>query len=307
MNTVLVTGAGGFIGRFFVGDLVEKGYRVIGVDISPSPFYENPRITYYTADVSDYVKLNKIFAKHKPDAIVHLAAMLADSCENDPVNATRVNIVATQNLIELAITHGIERFVFISSAAVYHPDTPEPVKEEDAGEPVSFYGVTKYTGELIGLWYYRKGLIDFRALRPTVVFGPGRFRGPSAEYSSMVVERALRGEKVIVRNPDDRVNYIYVRDVSSALIKLLEADKVSHRSYNAGGFVSKVLDFVEMVKKYLKFEYSIEPGPSVRYPAVVDDSRLKSELGWKPEYLYERAIEDYIETARKGSKLFSVY
>lgn len=307
MNTILVTGAGGFIGRFFVGDLVERGYKVVAVDLMPSPFYENPKITYYTTDISDFIKLNKIITKHKPDAVVHLAAMLADACESDPVSATRVNIVATQNLLELSVTHGIEKFVFISSAAVYHPDTPEPVREEDAGKPVSFYGVTKYAGELIGLWYLRRGLIDFRALRPTVVFGPGRFRGPSAEYSSLVIERALRGEKVIVRNPDDRVNYIYVRDVSSALLKLLEADKVHFRIYNAGGFVSKVLDFVEMVRKYLRFEYSVEPGPSVRYPAMVDDSKLRSELGWKPEYVYERSIEDYIETAKKGSRFFNVY
>ena len=308
MTNVVVTGGGGFIGRFVVEKLVEKGYSVVSLDISPSPFKPHPRIQHHVVDITNTHALNKIFAKYKPEAIIHLAALLADACERDPVRATRVNIDATQDLIELSITHGVSRFVFISSASVYHPDSPEPVKEEYAGKPVSYYGVTKYTGELIGLWYARQGLIDFRVLRPTVVFGPGRFRGPSAEYSSLIIENALRGEKVVVKNPEDMVNYIYVRDVAEALILLLEAEKAPSRVYNAGGFACKVIEFVDLVKKYIPtLKYEISPQPTVRYPAVVDDSRARSELGWSPKYLYERAIEDYLETVRKGSPYFEIY
>jgi len=303
--SVLVTGGGGFIGRFLVEGLIDKGYSVVSIDKGLSPFRDHPKLTYYVADVSDVIAINKIFARHKPVAVIHLAALLADACEIDPVLAMRVNIDSTQYLLELSITHGVEKFIFMSSAAVYHPDTPEPVREEDAGKPVSYYGVTKYTGELIGLWYARKGLIDFRALRPTVVFGPGRFRGPSAEYSSLILEKGLKGEKIIVRNPEDRVNYLYVRDTVNALIALLEAEKAPSRVYNAGGFVSKVIDFVELVKKYIPtLDYEVQPAPAVRYPAIVDDSRARRELGWSPKYVYDKAIEDYIETYRKGSALF---
>ena len=252
--------------------------------------------------------MNSILAKHRPDAVVHLAALLADACEQDPISATKVNIVATQDLIELSIIHGVRRFIFMSSASVYHPQTPEPVREEDAGKPVSYYGVTKYTGELVGLWYWSKGLIDFRALRPTVVFGPGRFRGPSAEYSSLLVEAALRGEKAIIKNPEDRVNYIYVRDVSSALIALVEAEGVSYRAYNAAGFVCGVKEFAELIRKYVpSFQYEIKLAEAVRYAAVIDDSRLRQEFGWRPLYTYEKAIEDYIETSRRGEELFRIY
>jgi len=296
-----VTGGGGFIGRFLVEKLIEKGYSVVSASLEPSPFHEHPKLVYISGDVTDVIFMNKIFLKYKPSVVIHLAALLADTCENNPVAATRVNIDATQNLIELSITHGVEKFVFMSSASVYHPDTPEPVKEEYAGKPVSYYGVTKYTGELIGLWYARKGLIDFRALRPTVVFGPGRFKGPSAEYSSLIIENALRGEKVIIKNPEDRVNYIYVRDTVDALVALMEAEKTPSRVYNAGGFVSKVIEFAELVRKYIPtLKYEIQPQPTVRYPAVVDDSKIRSEIGWTPKYLYEKAIEDYIETYRKG-------
>lgn len=305
---VLVTGGGGFIGRFLVAELVKRGYHVTVIDRLPSPFKETSRISYYVADIAAPLAVNKIMIKHKPSTVIHLAAMLADACEQDPLAATRVNIEATHNLVELSIAHGAERFVFMSSASVYHPDTPEPVKEEDAGKPVSYYGVTKYAGELIGMWYARRGLIDFRALRPTVVFGPGRFRGPSAEYSSLIIEKALQGEKVVVKNPEDRVNYIYVRDTVDALVRLAEAERAPSRVYNAGGFVSRVMDFVMLVKKYVpSLEYEVLPQQAVRYPAVVDDTRIRTELGWAPRYLYEKAIEDYVETARRGEELFSVY
>ncbi|MEM0014945.1 MAG: NAD(P)-dependent oxidoreductase [Zestosphaera sp.] len=308
--TYLITGAGGFIGRFLVEKIVlELGEPVVALDRIPvSPFKNHPKIKYLTGDVSDVITVSKVMCKYRPRVIYHLAALLADACEADPITALRVNIDATQYLIDLGAAHGVEKFIFMSSEGVYHPDTPEPVKEEQAGNPPIYYGVAKYVGELIGLWYSRKGYIDFRALRPTVVFGPGRFRGPSAEYSSIIIESALRGETAIIKNPDDRVNYIYVRDTVNALIKLGEAEKAPSRVYNAGGFVSKVIDFAEMVRKYIpSLKYEVRPQPTVRYPAVVDITRAMNELGWRPEYLHEKAIEDYIETARKGSELFNIY
>lgn len=308
--TYLITGAGGFIGRFLVEKIVEELREdVVAVDRIPtSPFLDHPKVRYFAVDVTDVIALNKLFTKFKPEVVFHLAALLADACEADPNLALRVNIDATQSLLELSVTHGAKKFIFMSSEAVYHPDAPEPVREDQAGNPVTYYGVTKYAGELIGLWYARKGLIDFRALRPTVVFGPGRFRGPSAEYSSLIIENALRGMTVVLKNPDDRVNYIYVRDTVSALLRLSLAERAPSRVYNAGGFVSKVIEFTELVKRYIPtLRYEIRPQPTIRYPAVVDYTRATEELGWRPEYLNERAIEDYLETVKRGSKVFNVY
>jgi len=238
--------------------------------------------------------------------VFHLAALLADTCE-DPVMATNVNIVATQALLELSTHYGVDRFIYVSSISVYPPDAPEPVREEYAGRPRYFYGITKYAGELIGLWYPEKGYINFRAQRPTVVFGPGRYKGPSAEYSSRIIEGALKGETIVIRDLEAPVNYIYVRDVVEALIRLLEVEKASSRVYNAGGLVSKILDFALLVKKYIpNLRYEIRPSPIFRYPAVIDITRARSELGWTPKYLYERAIEDYLETYEMGSRIFKI-
>lgn len=305
---VVVTGGRGFIGRFIVEKLVEKGYTVVATGLGLSPFKEHPRIVYRAVDVTDVLAMNRLLAEYKPEAVIHAAALLADVCEENPVKCFNVNVAATQSLLELSIAHKVQRVVFLSSVAVYGTDVPEPVKEEYAGKPNLYYGVTKYASELIGLWYARKGLIDFRAVRPTIVFGPGRFRGPSARYSSDIVEAALRGEKVVVRDPGMRVNYVYVRDVAEAVVAVLEAEKAPSRIYNVPGFTCTVAEFVELVKKFFpEMKVEIEPGQYVRYPAVYDYTKIRSEIGWSPKYLYEKSIEDYIETVRRGSPVFEIY
>ncbi|MFB6491515.1 MAG: NAD-dependent epimerase/dehydratase family protein [Thermoproteus sp. AZ2] len=302
---VLVTGGSGHIGKFVVERLVKAGHEVIALGRVKNPFKPAKGLTYLSLDITNAEAIDKALAEYRPDAVVHLAAALADDCERDPAYCLEVNVTALQRLLDSSIRRGVGRFVFMSSQGVYDPDAPEPVKEESAGRPILMYGITKYCGELIGLWYARRGLIDFRALRPSVVFGPARFRGPSAEYSSLIIERALKGEKVVIKNPNDRVNYIYVRDVAEATLKLLEAPSAPSRVYNAGGFAMTVLEFVNMVKKFFpNMEYVVEPGWTTRYPAAIDNGRIERELGWRPQYLYEKAVEDYIRTVKEGSDVF---
>ncbi len=303
----LVTGAGGFIGKFLTQQIALGGDEVVALGRSASPFKEHPRLTYVQADVSDGEAMAKLFSDFKFDVVVHLAAMIADECEADPSSALRVNVDATQNLMELSVKQGVGKFVFMSSQSVYDPDTPEPVREEQAGHPVLLYGITKYYGEMVGLWYQRKRGLDFRALRPSVVFGPTRYKGPSAEFSSKVIEKAIRGGKLIVKNPNDRVNYLYVRDVVDAVIRLAKADNAPARVYNAGGFATTVLDFVKAVKeRYPSLDYEVQPEPTVRYPVVIDNGRIERELGWKPKYDLSKSVEDYAATLQRGEPLFSV-
>jgi len=303
----LVTGAGGFIGKFLVTDLIRRGDQVIAVGRSPSPFRQHPALNYVRADVSDFLEMNDVFLEYKPEIVFHLASLIADECEADPSAALSVNVKGTQGLMHLASAHGVKRFVFMSSQSVYDPDAREPVSEEQAGHPLLLYGITKYYGEMIGLWYARKGLLDFRALRPSVVFGPTRYKGPSAEFSSLIIERALRGEKVVVKNPDDRVNYLYVRDAVEAAVKLAFAERAPSRVYNAGGFTTTVMGFIQEVKRFVpSLEYEITRSETVRYPSVIDNSRAQTELGWSPRYGLKESIGDYIATLKKGEELFSV-
>jgi UDP-glucose 4-epimerase len=304
----LVTGATGFMGKFLVERLVEEGEDVIATGrASTSPFKPNPRVKYMEMDVSDPLAVDRVLSRHRPEVVYHLAALVADVCEVDPSSCSRVNIRGTQNLIELSANHGVNKFVFMSSQSVYDPSAPEPVREEAAGHPVLFYGITKYSGEMMGLWYSRKGIMDFRALRPSVVFGPTRFRGPSAQFSSHIVEKALRGEEVLIRNPNDRVNYLYVRDAVEATFRLGKAKSAPSRIYNAGGFTMTVLEFAEMVRTLIPgLRYKVEARETVRYPAVIDNERAERELGWTPRYLKEESIRDYLETLRRGSAIFNL-
>ncbi|BBD73264.1 UDP-glucose 4-epimerase-like protein [Sulfodiicoccus acidiphilus] len=300
----LVTGASGFMGKFLVERLANAG-EVIATGRSSSPFKRG--VKYVKLDVSDREEVDRVFSEYRPDVVFHMAALMADACESNPTEAFRVNVRGTENLLEASSKYGAKRFVFASSISVYGLDVPRPVREEHAGKPSLLYGVTKYYGEMVGLWYDRKGLLEFRAVRPSVVFGPGRVRGPSSQYSSAIVDAALRGEKVVIRNPDDRVNYIYVRDAVEVTARLGEIASAPSKVYNAGGFSCTVMEFVEAVREIVPgTQYVISPSPSVKYVTEIDNTLAERELGWRPRFDLRKSIEDYVNTVKRGSDVFTL-
>lgn len=297
---VLVTGAAGFIGKHLITRLSRVAGphdSIIGLDkISmPQEFNSVKGVTYIRADLEDRESLLAIFKEHKPDIVIHLAAVLADRCEEDPDLCISSNVVGLNNVLKASSISGVSRIVFASSISVYNPQVPEPVKEEYAGNPVTLYGITKYFGELLGFWYFRRTGIGFIALRFPVVFGPGRSSGLSATYSSKIVEDAFKYGKIEVKNPDDTVNYLFVSDAVEALVKAMLKEGRLSGAYNIGGFVSSVRDFVKLVKESLQ-SIKVEEKPTFKspWPALFDSSRAEKELGWRPAIDLKRAIEIYI-------------
>jgi len=300
----LVTGANGFMGKYLVERLLQDGKSVLATGRSESPFFNVPNLTYVHMDVSKVDEVNEVFRKYKPEVVFHLAAVIADVCESDPDQAFRVNVRGTENLLQASQRQG-SRFVFISSISVYSNDEPQPVREEQGGKPCLLYGITKYYGELVGLWYWRRMGLDFRAVRPGVIFGAGRTRGPSSRYSSAIIDAAIRGEEYVITNPESRVNYIYVRDAVEVTSRLGEVKETPSRVYNAGGFSTTVKEFAEVVRElFPSFVYRVSPSPTVSYVSEVDNSRAEKELDWRPKFDLRGSIKDYARTAKEGSKIF---
>jgi UDP-glucuronate 4-epimerase len=184
-QTIVVTGAAGFIGSHLVERLLERGDRVIGID-NFDPFY--PRAlkeqnlasalahdgySFVEADCAEADQMRA--ALDRPiDAIVHLAARAGVRPSiADPLGYTRANIVATQVLLEVARERGINRFIFGSSSSVYGNNEKVPFSEDDpVDRPISPYAATKRACEVICHAYHHLYGMGILSLRFFTVYGP---------------------------------------------------------------------------------------------------------------------------------------
>jgi UDP-glucuronate 4-epimerase len=185
-QTIVVTGAAGFIGSHLVERLLERGDRVVGID-NFDPFYPralkdrnlapalaNDRYTFIEADCAEPEQIRNALAGHVVDAVVHLAAKAGVRPSiADPLAYTRANIVATQVLLEAASQRGIKRFIFGSSSSVYGNNEKVPFSETDSVDrPISPYAATKRAGEVLCHAYHHLHGMGILSLRFFTVYGP---------------------------------------------------------------------------------------------------------------------------------------
>ena len=184
-NRALVTGAAGFIGSHLVDSLLRDGWRVTALD-NLDPFYDrNIKLAniqkhrecgnyrFVEGDIRDRGALRSL-PEQDIEVIAHLAAKAGVRPSiQDPVSYQEVNVLGTQNLLELARERGVRQFVFASSSSVYGVNPRVPWREDDAVLlPISPYASSKVSAELLGHVYSRLFGIRFLALRFFTVYGP---------------------------------------------------------------------------------------------------------------------------------------
>jgi nucleoside-diphosphate-sugar epimerase len=297
---VLVTGGAGFIGSYLVPALLDAGMEVVVFDLAPEPKALAPvreRITYVRGDLGSTADLYRVMLTHRPEGVFHLGAILAGPCEENSVQGFKVNFLSTQTLLDAALAVRVKKFFMVSSISVFGRDVSEPVGDQAVKNPETIYGQTKLASEHLLLWYARKHGLDTRALRFTWVFGPGRTTGITALYSSLVLDAIARGEVLTIPNPDERGDWLYIRDAVKAILTLWNARELKQRIYNVAGGVHSIREAVEIARK-VRPDAQVnlqEGGKSLSpYPAAYDDTVARREIGWAPDYGLEKAVREHI-------------
>lgn len=310
---ILVTGAGGWLGSAIVEALLKRGDVVIATDIAVSPAISalvahHPQLTTAIADLGEWHQVVRLFETHRPDAVIHAAAIVGVVQAADvPIKAQRVNVEGSINLFEAMRLGGVKRVIHISTEETYG-DFRAPVIDEDHPQtPLSVYGLTKLAAEHYGRVYSREHGLECINVRTCWVYGPHL---PRLRMPRTFVEAALRGEPF--HQPDGgafAVDQVYIDDTVAGALLALDKAKHTYDAYNiATGVAPTLRDTAEAVNRAIPGA-RITVGDNGPYhhggrilsalKGALDISRARTELGYAPRYDLQSGIEATIVATRE--------
>jgi dTDP-glucose 4,6-dehydratase len=306
---ILVTGGAGFIGTSVVRHLLMDGETVINLDkltyAGSNPplgkLGEGGRYTLEVADIADADALQRIFAKHRPDAVMHLAAEThVDRSIDGPDAFIETNLVGTFRLLEATREYlhakpaprGF-RFLHVSTDEVYGSLATGAASEGAAYHPASPYAASKAGADhLVRAWGMTYGL-PLISTNCTNNYGPWQF---PEKLVPLMILNAIEGKQLPVYGAGlNRRDWLYVEDHAAALTLVLRHGEAGETYNIAGGEERANIDLVRAVCAILDDELphsahrpheqlisfvADRPGHDLRY--AIDDSKLRRELGWRP-------------------------
>jgi nucleoside-diphosphate-sugar epimerase len=317
-STVLVTGGTGFIGSYVAKDLVEHGHDVVAFDLSTDErILEKVGVADEVAtrrgDVSDPTDVVSAVADTGTTHIVHLAALLTNTAEENPRAAMNVNVEGTSNVFEAARTldDQVERVAWASSAAIYAPPHNYDdggdwwVTEDDLTYPDTLYGATKEYNEHQARVYREEYGVSDVALRPTVAYGPYRETGGSA-FLANIIEKPALGEPFEVDYGTEEIDWQHVADIAQAFRLAAFADEsdLTQRVYNVRGELASVRDAAETVEGILPdADIVVNDDGELPWTQRLDMTAIQEDLGYDPEYDLETGFRHYVNVLRKENGL----
>jgi len=296
---ILVTGGAGFIGSHFIEEVIKnRGLsKVIVLDNLTTGKVENlpddNRVFFIHGDITNRNTIDLIFQEYEIDYIVHFAAISSVQASIDnPILSHKVNFDATLYLIEKArCSKSIKRLLYASSAAVYGDNPILPCSEDSMINPVSPYGIDKYSAERYIINSVRLYKVPATAFRFFNVYGPRQ--NPSSPYSGVIsifIDRILNdnGKIIIYGDGNQTRDFIFVTDVVKFMIFCLSHEKTIGEVYNVG--VGCGVNLKEIVKvcgdvfgKKLNIQYANAREGDIRH-SYSDISKLRS-IGYSNPFL----------------------
>jgi UDP-glucose 4-epimerase len=314
-NRVLVTGAAGFIGSHTVDRLIADGHEVIGIDdlstgneSNLSGVANEPKFTLERFDVTDADHLTQVVARFRPDAIIHLAALVSVPMgESDPRLNYKLNIQATHEICEAARAHAVKRIVFSSSAAVYGDCADLPLNESSPTDSVSQYGWAKRISEQMLASYGTSFGIQSVCFRYFNVYGPRQ--DPASPYSGVVSifsDRYRAGQQVTIFGDGAQSrDFVYVGDVAQANVLAATAPSIPSTSIILNcctGTSTSLLDLISTLNKI----YSGVPAPEHQEDRTGDikhslgnPTRIGEIFQLIPGTAFEDGLKALLESTRK--------
>ncbi len=319
---ILVTGGAGFIGSAVVRLAASRGHEIVNCDAltyaacldNVAEVASSDSYAFEHVDIRDRAALDAVFERHKPDAVMHLAAEShVDRSIDGPSDFIETNITGTFNMLEASRSYWTKagkpeafRFHHISTDEVYGSLGAEGMfTEETPYDPRSPYSASKAASDhLVNAWHETFSL-------PVVLTNCSNNYGPfhfPEKLVPVVILNALAGKDIPIYGKGDNIrDWLYVEDHADALLLVLEKGKLG-RSYNIGGenertnlqLVETLLTILDEKRPKAEGSYKDQitfvadrPGHDQRY--AIDPTRIREELGWRPSVTVEEGLEKTVQ------------
>lgn len=225
-QTVLVTGGCGFIGSHTSDRLIRDGNNVVVIDDLSTGTKNNlsTGAHFQCGSVVDRSFVERVFDEFEINAIIHEASHINTNVKTeDPKLDVSTNVMGTINLIEMALKHNIDKFVFASSTAVYGHHVPFPAKEDGATKPVHSYGIAKLCAEQFIHYYGNTHGFKANIARYGNIYGPRQPIYGEVGVIAIFSDRIINSQPLTVFGDGDHLrDYLYIDDAVDATIQLLD-------------------------------------------------------------------------------------
>ncbi|MBN2301066.1 MAG: NAD-dependent epimerase/dehydratase family protein [Lentisphaerae bacterium] len=327
---ILLTGGCGFIGHHVVSALHSQGADVVILDSFnfhvKLPVYHNfirQRMSIIEktgypiieADTRDMAALIRIFKEHRPEKIVHMAAIPSAALVTaDPVDGFDNNLTATRNMLEASRTFSdnIKQFIYFSSSMAYGEFTANMVTEDSPCNPINIYGASKLSSEFLIKAYHSTFNIPYTILRPSALYGP---RCINRRVTQLFIEAAIMDQPLIIMDDgSDRLDFTYIDDLVQGVCLAITEDGALNETFNLTyGDSRTIIELVKLLRASfpnLKTEFRVRDKTIPRRGTLSID-KAKRKLGYRPEWPLEKGypkminwyIENHIDKElRKGKK-----
>ena len=324
---ILVTGAAGFIGFHTARALLDRGDEVVGLD-NLNPYYDvklkearlaelapRNRFSFVEADLADKPAIDAVFAGHRPERVIHLAAQAGVRHSiTHPDSYIQSNLVGFANILEACRHASVDHLVFASSSSVYGANTHTPFSVHDnVDHPVSLYAATKKSNELMAHTYAHLFGVPTTGLRFFTVYGPwGR---PDMALFTFT-RKILAGEPIDVFNDGNNArDFTYIDDVVEGVVRVVDripepnphwsgdapdpgSSSAPYRLYNIGNHSPvPLMDFIACIetalgRKAAKTFLPAQPGDvPITYADVKD---LEADFGFAPKTPIDQGIAKFV-------------
>jgi len=316
--SILITGAAGFIGFHIASEYLKSGEDVVLVDnfntyyptslkeLRASILEKEFGQSIIRMDLSNYDNVCKLISTNSIGTVIHLAAQAGIRIPLSKSTAyIDSNLVGFSNIASLAAVAKIPHVIYASSSSVYGNSTPAPYKEDHVPlQPLSFYGATKLSNEILAESITKNSETKFTGLRFFTAYGP--FGRPDMAYFRIATALLHNKTFELFGDGSIRRDFTYIQDLVEALVRIanfrLSGNGLSHEVYNiGGGSPHSMLDLIDKFQTISNLKLKLDIGQKVVADVektIADTSKLQRDTGFIPAITLDEGVFNFLSWCR---------